>query len=338
MGYEESNQNTHSDKEEPLDQTDSSNSEKSTIETTPKLTTSSGDDHPSEDQELKQQLQKLKTHLTVYQDQEQEKEEAFEKQYNTVKSELDKTQEILQVTKEELLEKNRLIEKLEEDQKKLGDKIFELEEEFNSQLQVKEKHFTDLKEELTNTKLTISGIESNIQEKESTIEELQLQITSINQEKESAIEELQLQITSLNQEKEMYLVQLAKLQDVIQSTEEEIKEIEENHSEIEEQLKLEIQRTDKRAGKISEDLSRETSGSLARNRHIRIVLNESNIGKIILFVVDYFEDSKKRALELQTLASELGITPIIARSHLRNLHGLGVCDFNEVTREIKLIK
>ena len=133
-------------------------------------------------------------------------------------------------------------------------------------------------------------------------------------------------------------MQIAKFQDIIQSTEEEIREIEENHLEIQEQLKLEIKRTEDRAGRISADLSRETSGSLARNRHIRAVLEESDIGRVVLFIVDYFEDTKKRTLDLQTLSSELGMTPIIARSHVRNLHGLDVCEFNEVTREIKLIK
>jgi chromosome segregation ATPase len=327
MGNEESNQNPNSDNEEHPDQIDSSNFEESIDKKPSTPINSFEDDQSSEPQDLKKQLEKLKNHLSVHQDQAQEKEQIFEKLYSTAKSELEKIQGILQATKLELEEKKQLLETKELEHKRLGDRIFELEEEFNIQLQAKKKHNNNLEEELRNTKLSISEFEFKSQEKDSKIQELY-----------STIEALQLQNTSITQEKETYLMQISKLQDVIQSTEEEIKEIEENHNEIEEQLKLEIQRTEKRAGKISEDLSRETSGSLARNRHIRIVLQESDIGKIILFIVDYFEDSKKRALELQTLASEVGMTPIIVRSHLRNLHGLGVCEFNEVTREIKLKK
>lgn len=157
-------------------------------------------------------------------------------------------------------------------------------------------------------------------------------------EKMEQIISIEVELKDTQAEKEVFLTQIAKLQDVIHQTEEEIKEIEANHLEIEEQLRLEIKRTEERAGQMSKDLERETTGVLARDRHIRVVLQQTELGRILLFIVDYFENTKKKSLALETLSDEVGIPLIICRTHLRHLHELAVCDFNELTREIKLIK
>ncbi|NHJ01394.1 MAG: hypothetical protein EAX86_04590 [Candidatus Heimdallarchaeota archaeon] len=155
---------------------------------------------------------------------------------------------------------------------------------------------------------------------------------------EEEIEILKSNTQKAETEKVDYLSQIRKLQDIIQQTESDIEDIEAGHIEIQNQLRSEIQRLEERTGQMSEDLSRETTGSLARNQHIRTILEETELGKITLYIVDYFENTKKRTLALSTLASEVGMTPIIVRSHIRNLHGLGICEFNEVTREIRLTK
>ncbi len=310
MGYEESNHNQDPEDEEHTDRLDVSSLDQS-LEREPSVpSTSLGDDQPSEIKELKEQLEKLKNQLSIYQDETKGKESFLEERLAELQS--------------------KLIESLkshESELKELNDKILFLEDDFKNKLQDKDDHIKNLEEQLSNTKLKISEIEIQNQEIEKKV-----------QESQATVEKLQLENTDINQEKMAYLDQISKLQEFIQTTEEEIKEIEAGHHEIEEQLKLEIKRTEDRAGQISEDFNRETTGSVARNRHIRTVLQESEIGKVVLFIVDYFENSKKRALDLQTLASEVGMTPIIVRSHMRNLHGLGVCNFNEVTREIKLIK
>ncbi|MCK5611441.1 hypothetical protein KAR91_56750, partial [Candidatus Pacearchaeota archaeon] len=72
--------------------------------------------------------------------------------------------------------------------------------------------------------------------------------------------------------------------------------------------------------------------------HIRVVLQQTELGRILLFLVDYFENTKKKTLALGTLSTEVGIPPIICRTHLRHLHELDVCEFNEVSREIRLIR
>lgn len=310
MGYEESNHNQDPEDEEHTDRLDVSSLDQS-LEREPSVpSTSLGDDQPSEIKELKEQLEKLKNQLSIYQDETKGKESFHEERLAELQS--------------------KLIESLkshESELKELNDKILFLEDDFKNKLQDKDDHIKNLEEQLSNTKLKISEIEIQNQEIEKKV-----------QESQATVEKLQLENTDINQEKMAYLDQITKLQEFIQTTEEEIKEIEAGHHEIEEQLKLEIKRTEDRAGQISEDFNRETTGSVARNRHIRTVLQESEIGKVVLFIVDYFENSKKRALDLQTLASEVGMTPIIVRSHMRNLHGLGVCNFNEVTREIKLIK
>ena len=106
--------------------------------------------------------------------------------------------------------------------------------------------------------------------------------------------------------------------------------------EIQDQLRQEIERTEARVGQISSDFSRETQSTISSDKHIRTVMRESEIGTITLYIVDYFAGGGKKALALGTLATELKLAPIIVRSHLRHLHALGICNFNEVSREIKL--
>lgn len=309
MGYEESNHNQDPEDEEHTDRLDVSRLDQS-LEREPSVPpTSLDDDQPSEIKELKEQLEKLKNQFSIHQDETKEKESFLEERLAELQSKLTESVKSHESEKQEFEEQKQLIVQKESELKELDD------------------HIKNLEEQLSNTKLKISEIEIQNQEIEKKV-----------QESQATVEKLQLENTDINQEKMAYLDQITKLQEFIQTTEEEIKEIEAGHHEIEEQLKLEIKRTEDRAGQISEDFNRETTGSVARNRHIRTVLQESEIGKVVLFIVDYFENSKKRALDLQTLASEVGMTPIIVRSHMRNLHGLGVCNFNEVTREIKLIK
>ncbi|MFX0207159.1 MAG: hypothetical protein ACFFDT_14310, partial [Candidatus Hodarchaeota archaeon] len=158
------------------------------------------------------------------------------------------------------------------------------------------------------------------------------------QEYEDKMQKSQSTIEVLQTEKEAYLSQIDKMQDLIHQTEEEIKEIEASHLEVQDQLKLEIKRMEDKTGQMREDLARESTGTLARDRHIRVVLQQSELGRILLYLVDYFENTKKQYLALDTLSNEIGVPPIICRTHLRHLHELAVCEFNEVTREIKLIK
>ena len=320
MGYEESNHNQDPEDEKHTGRLDVSSLDQS-FERKPSVPpTSPDDDQSSEINELKEQLEKLKNQLSIYQDETKEKESFLEERLAELQSKLTESVKSHESEKQ-------LIVKKESELKELDDKILFLEDDFKNKLQDNDDHIKNLEEQLSNTKLKISEIEIQNQEIEKKV-----------QESQATVEKLQLENADINQEKVAYLDQITKLQEFIQTTEEEIKEIEAGHHEIEEQLKLEIKRTEDRAGQISEDFNRETTGSVARNRHIRTVLLESDIGKVVLFIVDYFENSKKRALDLQTLASEVGMTPIIVRSHMRNLHGLGVCNFNEVTREIKLIK
>jgi len=327
MGYDESNHNQDPEDEEHTDRLDVSSLDQS-LEREPSVPpTSLDDDQSSKVNELKEQLEKLKNQLSIHQDETKEKESFLEERLAELQSKLTESVKSYESEKQELEEQKQLIVKKESELKELDDKILFLEDDFKNKLQDNDDHIKNLEEQLSNTKLKISEIEIQNQEIEKKV-----------QESQATVEKLQLENADINQEKMAYLDQITKLQEFIQTTEEEIKEIEAGHHEIEEQLKLEIKRTEDRAGQISEDFNRETTGSVARNRHIRTVLLESDIGKVVLFIVEYFENSKKRALDLQTLASEVGMTLIIVRSHMRNLHGLGVCNFNEVTREIKLIK
>ncbi|MFX1285500.1 MAG: hypothetical protein ACFFB5_17815 [Promethearchaeota archaeon] len=204
------------------------------------------------------------------------------------------------------------------------------------------KEFSNLKKEL---ELVKSESQKNLEEKTEQMIALEVELKetknileTIEEKYKTKLQNSQTTIEGLQAERETYLAQIAKLQDVINQTEEEIKEIEASHLEVQDQLKLEIKRTEERAGRISEDLERETRGTLARDRHIRVVLQQTELGRILLFLVDYFEDTKKRTLNLGTLSTEVGIPPIICRTHLRHLHELGVCNFNEVSREIELIR
>ncbi|MFX0184187.1 MAG: hypothetical protein ACFE95_13975 [Candidatus Hodarchaeota archaeon] len=232
-------------------------------------------------------------------------------------------------------------------------KTFENEEDFHEQqaeLQTKIEKISFLEEELIKAQRVF---QDRIQEKSSLIINLQNQLINSKQEAQTLKAELEpLKVTLEHQnniietqkkivedlqfERQTYIAQIAKLQEVIEQTENEIDEIEADHLEIQNQLRLEIERLEERAGQISEDLTRDAKGKLARDRHIRAFLGETDLGRILLYIIDYFENSKKRSLDLGIMASELGITPIIARRSLRHLFELGVCDFNEVSREIRL--
>jgi chromosome segregation ATPase len=137
------------------------------------------------------------------------------------------------------------------------------------------------------------------------------------------------------EEQQTYLMQIAKLQDLLHQTEGEIKEIEAGHEDVLRQMQAEVKRAESRAGQL--ERADPSESNLVRNRHLRTILQESDVGKIVLYLVDYFERKKVRTLALDTLSAELGISPIIARKHLRYLHELRICNLNEVTREIKLV-
>jgi chromosome segregation ATPase len=326
MGNEEYNSSQDPDDEKRSDRLGTTNSEQSNQEEPSVPQTSPDEDQSSVIQDLEVHLKKLRNHLSIHQDEAQGKGQVIQDQFADTKFKLEKMIKEFDTLKKELAEQKQLNEIKESELKQSKEKILSLDEERKKLLQEKNKQIRNLEAQLHKTKLKITEIV--VQNQELTLKFLGTKTT---------IEGLQQEIEDVKQEKEAYLAQIGKLQDIIQTTEDEIKEIEAGHHEIEEQLREEIKRTEERAGQISEDLSRETSGSLARDRHIRTVLQESDIGKVALFIVDYFENTKKRFLDLQTICSELGMTPIIARSHVRNLHGLGICEFNEVTREIKLI-
>ncbi len=326
MGNEEYNSSQNPDEEKRSDRLRTPNSNQSTQEEPSVPQTSNDEDQSSDIQDLEVHLKKLRNRLTIQQDEAQDTEQLIEEQIEDARSKLGNITKELDTLKQELLEQKQLMEIKESELKQRNQKVLSLEEELRKLNQEKNNQIKNLEEQLRNKKSKISEIVT--QNQELTLKLLEIQNT---------IGGLQQEIGGLKQEKEVYLAQIGKLQDVIQNTENEIKEIEVGHHEIEEQLREEIRRTEERAGQMSEDLSREASRSLARDKHIRAVLQESDVGKVVLFIVDYFENTKKRFLDLQTLCSELGMPPIIARSHVRNLHGLGVCEFNEVTREIRLI-
>ncbi|MHA1331818.1 MAG: hypothetical protein ACTSR2_12155, partial [Candidatus Hodarchaeales archaeon] len=198
----------------------------------------------------------------------------------------------------------------------------------------------ELKEYKTGGQDKITKLENYVNElkyalktAEQKVQDLEMNLMSTN----ATIESQNKTIENLRIENKNYLEQIAKLQDVLEQTEREIEQIEKEHLEKQALLEQELKRESERAGQMDSYLSREKVGGLARDKHIRAVLNESELGRITLYVVDYFSNTKKKFLALDTLCNELGISPIIARSHLRNLHGLNVCEFNEVSRQIKLI-
>ncbi len=282
-----------------------------------------GSDHqkqldPSESSrsESSQRIEQLETQLATFQ--------VIERELAETKASLKAKTQALEATKAELSEKTQTLIAIKTSFESKSKEYSNLEKElefikFESQkvLQEKTEQMIALEVELKETKNILATIEQKFQTK---------------------LQNTQTTIEGLQTERESYLDQIAKLQDVIHQTEEEIKEIEASHLEVQDQLKLEIKRTEERAGQMTETLKRETRGTLARDRHIRVVLQQSELGRILLFLVDYFENTKKKSLALGTLSTEVGIPPIICRTHIRHLHELAVCEFNEVSREIKLIR
>ncbi|UCG89928.1 MAG: hypothetical protein JSU57_05555 [Candidatus Heimdallarchaeota archaeon] len=270
----------------------------------------------SSDSESVQRIQQLETQLATFQ--------VIERELAETKASLQAKIQALETTNAELAEKTQTLIAIK------------------SNFAAKNKEFSNLKEEF---ELIKSESQKNLQEKTEQIIALEVELketknvlATIEEKYSTKLQNKQTTIDGLQAERESYLTQIAKLQEVINQTEEEIKEIEASHLEIQDQLSLEIKRTEERAGQMREDLTRETRGTLARDRHIRVVLQQTELGRILLFLVDYFENTKKRSLALGTLSTEVGIPPIICRTHLRHLHELAVCDFNEVSREIKLIR
>ncbi|MFW9906611.1 MAG: hypothetical protein ACFFFH_20050, partial [Candidatus Thorarchaeota archaeon] len=259
-------------------------------------------DHSKEIQKLQDRILQLQDQLATYKTKSQERENQLEIKLSETNSLLKE----LETKKEELINLDEKLKQFKsESQRQLKEK--------SEQIVAMELEIQEMKNNLIIAKEKIQEYEDKIQKSQSTIEILQ-------------------------SEKEAYLSQIEKMQDLIQQTEEEIKEIEANHLEVQDQLKLEIKRMEDRTGQMREDLARESTGTLARDRHIRVVLQQSELGRILLYLVDYFEDTKKQFLHLDTLSFEVGIPPIICRTHLRHLHELAVCEFNEVSREVKLIK
>jgi chromosome segregation ATPase len=284
---------------EEFDQKQKSQSENS--ESFDSKTLNDGDNQSTEIKNLRQQLHQLKEVLKDHSEKVIENEGGTEEQ-----------QTVLGVQIENISSLENELEKVHRDyQFKIQEKV-ELITNFENQLTQAKQEAQILKAELEPLKVTLEHQNNIIETQKKMIEEAQF-------------------------ERQTYVAQIAKLQEVIEQTENEIDEIQADHLEIQNQLRLEIKRLEERAGQISEDLSRDARGKLARDRHIRAFLGENELGRILLYIIDYFEDSKKRSLNLAIMSSELGITPIIARRSLRHLHELGVCDFNEVSREIKLL-
>lgn len=214
----------------------------------------------------------------------------------------------------------------------LREEINRIKKDSQEQLQQERANSTELEKQLQESRDLIANVKTSSQTQDSRVHNLTNEIEELKkslEEQQHIIEEKQSMIES-------YLVQIGKLQQLLEDTENEIDDIENKHVEIQNQLREEIKRGDERAGQISEDLTRESRSTKARDSHIRTVLNESELGKITLYLTEYFEDSRKKAISLDTLASELKLPPIIVRSHLRHLHGLDVCTFSEVKREVKL--
>ncbi|MCK4848413.1 MAG: hypothetical protein KAT16_05275 [Candidatus Heimdallarchaeota archaeon] len=226
----------------------------------------------------------------------------------------------------ELEEKKTIITDLREE-------IDRIKQDHQLKIQEEISNSTNLEKQLQESRDVLANIKSDLHNQEARVE-------SLTPEKQSLEKELE-EITKALQEKDSmidsYLTQISKLQQLLQDTETDIQEIEEGHLAIQKQLQMEIKRTEERVGQISDDYNRDTQSTIVRDKNIRTVLKETEMGKIMLFIVDYFENARKKSLKLETLATELNYAPIIARSHLRNLHALGVIKFHEVAREIKLV-
>lgn len=249
------------------------------------------------------------------------------KEIEKLHEEIRHLQDQLTTYKTELREKTQSVTNLKNEIEAKNVELINLEEKLNQMKFESQKHLREKSEQIVSLELEIQDMKNDLITAKEKI-----------QEYEANIGKSQALIESLQGEKEAYLDQIAKMQDVIQQTEEDIKEIEASHLEVQDQLRLEIKRMEDRTGQMREDLVRESTGTLARDRHIRVVLQQSELGRILLYLVDYFENTKKKSLALDTLSTEVRIPPIICRTHLRHLHELAVCEFNEVTREIKLIK
>ncbi|MFW9779078.1 MAG: hypothetical protein ACFFE8_09520 [Candidatus Heimdallarchaeota archaeon] len=255
-------------------------------------------------------------------------------------------------TKESTDKKRRIVREIDNDSSKLALKVQNQKETIgtleaqlilkqdaiDSQIQEFSAQISELKAHLIATKNLLAEREQELQLLQKEYKTAQTIINDKNQIIENQLVQLNEYIKAIHgakEEQQTYLMQISKLQDLLQQTEGEIREIESGHREIISQMQAEVRRAEIRAGQLEQ--ADPGKGDLARNRHLRTILQESEVGKIVLYIIDYFERKKVRTLALDTLATELGISPIIARKHLRYLHELRICDLNEVTREIKLV-
>ena len=216
----------------------------------------------------------------------------------------------------------------------LRDELQKIQTDSQLRLQEEIAGRTNLEKQLQESQDLQTDLKNDLRAQETRAKKL----NDINQEVERKLEEMTQELSVKEREIEDYLKQIAQLNEVMAQQQKEIDEIENTHLEIQTQLQQEIQRTEDRVGQISSDFSRESKSTLSRDQHIRTVMSETDIGKITLYLVDYFENPGKKALALETLASELKLAPIMVRTHLRELHALEVCQFNEVTKEIKLVQ
>jgi len=215
----------------------------------------------------------------------------------------------------------------------LKSELDRIKQEFHLKTQEEISNSTNLEKQLQESSDVLANIKSDLHTQEVRVESLTTEKQSLEMELEELTKAIQEKDTMIDS----YLAQISKLQQLLQDTENDIQDIEAGHLAIQSQLQSEIKRTEERVGQISDDYNRDTQSTIVRDKNIRTVLNETEMGKIMLYIVDYFAIARKRALALETLSSELNVAPIIARSHLRNLHALGVISFHEVTREIKLV-
>ncbi|MHA1207352.1 MAG: hypothetical protein ACTSSO_07255, partial [Candidatus Hodarchaeales archaeon] len=203
----------------------------------------------------------------------------------------------------ELNDKNIIISDLKEE-------LDRIHQDYQQKTQEEISNSTNLEKQLQESTDVLANIKTDLQTQETRVESL----TTEKQSLELEIEE----ITKALQEKDAmidsYLAQISKLQQLLQETENGIQDIEAGHLAIQNQLQSEIKRTEERVDQISKDYNRDTQSTIVRDKNIRTVLNETEMGKIMLYIVDYFANAKKRSLALETLSSELNYAPIIARS------------------------
>lgn len=313
MGNEKFKRKQDLDQEKQLEPSESSSSEPSYSVNLPVSTSSPVVNHSKEIQDLQNQLQQLQDQLASYQTETHEKEKRIAEEFAGMKALLLEKTQTLETANTELAEKNQAMNAIKIEFVAQNEKVSNLEKELKLVKNESREKILEKTEQAINLEVELKETDNLLKTAEEKSQEYEI-------------------------EKEAYLTQIEKLQDIIQQTEEEIKEIEASHLEVQDQLRHEISRTDERAGQMREDLKRETKGTLARDRHIRVVLQQTELGRILLYLVDYFENTKKKTLVLGTLSTEVGIPPIICRTHLRHLHELAVCDFNEVSREIRLIR